>query len=234
MGKILVACEYSGIVRDAFLAMGHDAVSCDFLETDKPGPHYKGDVLDILYDGWDMLLAFPDCTYLTCSAEWAYKDGPYHQKVKPETLVGEARRAAREEALTFFNTLLDSPIKKKAIENPRGVVGTRIRKASQYIHPHEYGHDASKATGLWLEKLPPLTPIKRIQPRWICCGQMVDFVYGCLVCGGDNKPLPRWGNQTDSGQNKLTPSPDRWKERARTYPGIADAMAKQWGGLING
>jgi len=160
--KILVACEYSGRVRDAFIAKGHNAVSCDFLPTESPGPHYQGDVLDILYDGWDMMIAFPTCTYLTCSAEWAYKDGPYHQKVKPETLVGPERRAAREKALIFVDTLFKAPIKKKAIENPRGVISTRLRPASQYIQPYDYGEDASKITGLWLEELPLLVPTKRV------------------------------------------------------------------------
>ena len=213
--KVLIACEYSGTVRDAFIRAGHDAMSCDLLPTEKPGPHYQGDVRDILDQGWDLLIAHPDCTYLTCSAEWAYGDGPYHQKVKPETLVGAVRREARERALEFVELLLKSPIKYKAIENPRGVISSRIRPATQYIQPHEYGHDASKITGLWLENLPPLVPTCHIPPRLV-----------------DGKP--RWANQTDSGQNKLTPGPDRWKDRARTYQGWADAMAKQWGGICNG
>lgn len=211
--RVLVACEYSGIVRDAFIAAGHDAVSCDFHPTEHPGPHYQGDVRDLLVaDCWDLLIAHPDCTYLTCSAEWAYGDGPYHQKVKPDTLVGAARRAAREEALAFVELLMNAPIKRKAIENPRGVISTRIRPASQYIQPHEYGHDASKITGLWLENLPLLLPTCHVPPRTV-------------------NGRPRWSNQTDSGQNCLTPSPERWRERARTYQGWADAMADQWGKL---
>jgi len=208
-----VACEYSGRVREAFRKLGHDAWSCDLLPADDNSEfHYQGDVRDILADGWDLLIAHPDCTYLTCSAEWAYSDGPYHQKVKPETLVGSARREAREKALLFVDLLMNAPIKRKAIENPRGVISTRIRPASQYIQPHQYGHDASKITGLWLENLPPLVPTCHVQPR--------------IVNG-----RPRWSNQTDSGQNKLTPGPDRWKERARTYEGWAEAMANQWGAL---
>jgi hypothetical protein len=211
--RVLVACEYSGVVRDAFIARGHDAMSCDLLPTERPGPHYQGDVRDILNQGWDLLIAHPDCTYLTCSAEWAYGDGPYHQKVKPETLVGAARRAARERALEFVQLLLAAPIRRKVIENPAiGAINTRIRKPNQIIQPNQFGHDASKATGLWLEELPPLVPTLYVEPRWV-----------------DGKP--RWGNQTDSGQNKLTPGPDRWKERARTYQGWADAMADQWGNL---
>jgi len=215
--RVLIACEYSGIVRDAFLSIGHDAVSCDLLPTEVAGPHYQGDVRDILDDGWDMLIAHPSCTYLTCSAEWAYKDGPYHQKVKPDTLVGEARRSARDEALDFVRLLLNSKIKRKALENPRGVIGTRVRPASQWIQPNRYGHDASKITGLWLENLPLLTPTERIY------GRIVEWPRG------SGKFVERWANQTDSGQNNLTPSPNRWKERARTYQGWADAMAAQWG-----
>lgn len=209
--KVLVACEYSGIVRDAFTKRGHLAVSCDLLPSEKPGYHKQCDVREILHLGWDLLIAHPDCTYLTCSAEWAYGDGPYHQRVKPETLVGAARRAAREEALDFVRLLLAAPIKKKCIENPgRGAINTRIRKPDQIIQPNQFGHDASKATGLWLENLPLLVPTCYIQPRYV-----------------DGKP--RWGNQTDSGQNNLSPGPDRWKDRARTYQGWADAMVDQWG-----
>jgi hypothetical protein len=217
--RVLIACEYSGTVRDAFIARGHDAMSCDLLPTERPGPHYQGDVRDILNDGWDLMIAHPDCTYLTCSAEWAYGDGPYHQKVKPETLVGAKRRQAREGALEFVNLLMSAPIRRKAIENPRGVISTRIRPATQYIQPFNFGHDASKITGLWLENLPPLIPSHRIN------GRLVEWPKG------SGKIVERWSNQTDSGQNKLTPGPNRWKDRARTYPGWADAMADQWGRL---
>lgn len=213
--KILIACESSGTIRDAFIALGHDAISCDLLATEKPGPHYQGDVRDILYNGWDLMIAHPDCTYLTNSAAWAYKDGPYHQKVKPGTLVGEARRVAREKALDFVKLLMDAPIEKIAIENPVGVISTRIKPASQYIQPYEYGDDASKKTGLWLKNLPLLKP----DPK--------DYVEPRIVNG-----KKRWANQTDSGQNNLSPSDDRWKDRSRTYQGWADAMAEQWGGFL--
>lgn len=215
--KVLIACEYSGVVRDAFIDAGHYAVSVDLLPSEGRFNefHYQGDVRDCEYyigdfETYDLLIAHPDCTYLTNSAAWAYKDGPYHQKVKPETPVGSERRKLREDALDFVQWLMNLPIERKCIENPVGVISTRIRKADQYIQPHEYGHDASKKTGLWLENLPNLKPTKHIKPR--------------IVNG-----LKRWGNQTDSGQNKLTPSSDRWKERAKTYLGWADAMVKQWG-----
>jgi len=214
--RIIIAFAFSGIERDMFAAMGHDAWSCDLLPCETPGKHYQGDIRDILYDGWDMMIAHPDCTYLTCSAEWAYGDGPYHQKVKTETLVGGARRQAREEALDMVRLLLAAPIKKKAIENPRGVISTRIRPASQYIQPYDYGEDASKITGLWLENLPLLKPTKRVRGR---------------IVMHNGKLVERWSNQTDSGQNRLTPGPDRWKERARTYLGWSEAFAHQWGNV---
>lgn len=218
--KVLIACEYSGIIRDAFIALGHDAWSCDLLETESTGPHYQCDVRDIINDGWDLMIAHPDCTYLTNSAAWAYKDGPYHQKIKSDTLVGEALRVEREKALQFVQFLMNAPIDKIAIENPVGVISTRIKPASQYIHPYEYGHDASKKTGLWLKNLPLLIPTKTVNPRIIEHPK------------GSGKMVKRWGNQTDSGQNNLSPSDDRWKDRARTYRGWADAMAEQWGGWI--
>ena len=195
--RVLIACEYSGTVRDAFRAAGHDAVSCDLLPTDSPGPHYQGDVFDIIREGWDMMIAHPPCTYL-CSS------GLHWNKRRPE------RAAQTEAALAFVQALLDAPIPRIALENPIGCIGTRIRKADQTIQPWQFGHDASKATCLWLKGLPPLTPTQIIAPRLI----------------GGRK---RWGNQTDSGQNKLPPSADRWKIRSATYQGIADAMAAQWG-----
>jgi hypothetical protein len=201
-------------VRDAFIKLGHKAWSCDLLETEVPGPHYQCDVRDILNDSWDLMIAHPDCTYLTNSAAWAYKDGPYHQAIKPTTITGEKRRIEREKALLFVELLMNSPIEKIAIENPVGVISTRITPASQYIQPYDYGHDASKKTGLWLKNLPELKRTEYVHPRFTKDGS------------------PRWGNQTDSGQNRLSPSDDRWKDRARTYQGWANAMAEQWGGFF--
>lgn len=234
--RVLVACEYSGRVRDAFIARGHDAMSCDLLPTDVPGPHYQGDVRDIINDGWDLMISHPPCTYLTIAAEWCYKD-EQTKKRKPGVLYGAERRAAREEALAFVSLLASAPIKRIAIENPVGVISTRLgRQPSQTVQPWQYGEDASKATCLWLKNLPALQPTSIILPRMVCgCGHTFQSEqmdkYGCPDCGGEQKALPRWGNQTDTGQNKLAPSADRWKIRSETYRGIAEAMADQWGGL---
>jgi hypothetical protein len=212
--RVLVACEYSGIVRDAFRARGHDAWSCDLLPTEKPiwtydqqtgtkthhperGYHYEGDVLDLLHDGWDLMIAHPPCTYLTSS-------GLHWNKRRPE------RAAQTEDALQFVLMLANAPIPRIAIENPVGCLSTRWRKPDQTIQPHQFGHDASKSTCLWLTNLPKLVATKAVAPRMV-----------------DGKP--RWSNQTDSGQNRVPPGPDQWKIRSTTYQGIADAMAEQWG-----
>jgi len=195
--KVLVACEFSGTVRDAFIARGHDAMSCDLLPTEKPGPHHQGSVLDILDQGWDLMIAHPPCTYLTAS-------GLHWNKRRP------GRAAQTEEAVAFVMALANAPIPRIAIENPIGCLSTRWRKPDQIIQPHQFGHDASKATCLWLVGLPTLQPTLMVPPR--------------MVNG-----RPRWGNQTDSGQNRLPPSKDRWALRSITYQGIANAMADQWG-----
>lgn len=204
---VLIACEESGAVRDAFMRRGHYAMSCDFLPTATPGPHYQGDVMDILHLGWDMMLAFPPCTYL-CSSGLHWNGNPTSPRYGG---------ADTEAALLFVQALLRAPIKKKVLENPRGCIGTRIRPASQWIQPYEFGDDASKCTGLWLEGVEPLP----IDPSVRCPGRM--------VLQPNGKMVERWSNQTDSGQNKLGPSDDRALLRSKTYPGIADAMALHWG-----
>lgn len=209
--RVLVACEFSGVVREAFRSRGHDAWSCDLLPAADGSPfHIQGDAIAALALGWDLLIAHPPCTYLAVSAAWAFGDGPYHQRVKPGTLVGAERRQAREDALAFVRALLDAPIPMIALENPIGCISSRIRPPDQIVHPHQFGHDASKATCLWLKGLPMLRPTRHVAPR--------------IVNG-----RKRWANQTDGGQNKLGPSDDRWAIRAKTYPGIAAAMAEQWG-----
>lgn len=201
--------ETSGAIRSRLRALGVDAWSVDLLPADDGSPfHIVGDVFDHVDGDWDFGIFHPTCTYLTGAAEWAYGDGPYHQRVKPGTLVGSARRDARERALADVRRLMALPY-PKAIENPVGVIGTRIRKPDQVIQPYMFGDDASKATCLWLDRLPKLRPTGYVEPR--------------MVNG-----RPRWSNQTDSGQNKLSPGPDRWKERSKTWPGIADAAARQW------
>ena len=196
--KVLAACEYSGLVRDAFRSLGHDAMSCDLLPSDAGGPHYQGDVTDLLGDGWDLMVAHPPCTYLSVSGmHWTSR--------------GLRDPQLTEDALAFVCLLMSAPIPRIAVENPVSVISSRIRKPDQVIQPHQFGHDASKATCLWLKGLPLLTPTVQIPPR--------------IVDG-----RKRWGNQTDSGQNRLPPSHDRWKIRSATFTGIATAMAEQWGG----
>ena len=155
--RVLVACEYSGRVRDAFIAAGHDAMSCDLLPSEATGAHYAGDVFDVIGDGWDLMIAHPPCTYLTIAAEWAYQE-VQKKKIKPGTLIGAARHAAREDAIRFVLALANAPIEKIAIENPVGVLSSRWREPDQFIQPYEYGNDASKKTCLWLKNLPRLTP----------------------------------------------------------------------------
>jgi hypothetical protein len=195
--RVLVACEFSGVVRGAFRARGHEAYSCDLEPSDSPY-HIEEDVLDILDDAWDLMIAHPPCTYLCSSGlHW-------NKRI-------EGREEKTAEALEFVWELMGAPIPHIAIENPVGRIGTAIRKADQYIQPYEFGHDASKTTGLWLKNLPKLTGTEYVEPSRIIDGK------------------PRWANQTPAGQDKTGPSPDRWKLRAETYSGIAVAMADQWG-----
>ena len=187
-------------MRRAFRALGHDAWSCDLLPAeDGSRYHLQCDVREVIDRGWDLMIAHPDCTYL-CNS------GRHWNKRVP------GREAKTDEALAFVRMLMAAPVPQIAVENPVGRIGTAIRPADQYIQPHEYGHDASKRTGLWLKNLPCLKPTAHVPPR--------------IVNG-----KKRWANQTDSGQNKLAPSENRWMDRARTYSGWADAMAHQWGGV---
>ena len=221
MKRLLVACEYSGRVRDAFRALGWDATSCDLLPSETPGPHHTGRVEDIIGDGWDMLIAFPPCTYLCSSGMHWTRRGLRDPKLT-------------EEALDFVRLFLDAPIPKVAVENPIGVISSRIRKPDQIIHPHQFGEDASKATCLWLKGLPLLVPNHHFLPSYACqCGCRFHYDLGKYGCpNGCQTPARQvWGNQTASGQNKLAPSKDRWKIRSTTYQGIANAMATHWGTL---
>jgi len=160
--KILIACEFSGIVREAFLDKGHDAMSCDLLPTEQAGPHYQGDVFDIINDGFDMMIAHPPCTYLTVSANKWLKNQP---KRKSGALVGVERRIARFTAANFFMFLVNAPIAKIAVENPIGYMSTKYRKPDQILQPWHFGHGETKATCLWLKDLPKLVPTEIVEGR---------------------------------------------------------------------
>ena len=180
--KVLIACEFSGIVREAFAKRGHDATSDDLLPTEIPGKHYQGNVLDIIGDGWDLMIAHPPCTHLAVSGARWFKDKQFEQAA----------------ALRFVWKLMIADIPRIAIENPVSIISSRIRKPDQIIQPWQFGHGETKATCLWLKNLPLLKPT-------------------IIVNGRENRI------------HKMPPSENRWRERSRTYQGIADAMAEQWG-----
>ena len=204
---MLICCEHSGVVREAFRRRGVDAWSCDLLPADDNSPfHIKGDCRDAIKAGpWDAFGFHPDCTYLTVAGiHWNNRGRGW---------------ARTFEALEFVEELFElAGDKPYYLENPVSIISTRIRKPTQTIQPYDFGEDASKRTCLWLRGFPPLKPTKRVPGRIVKSG---------------NKEIERWSNQTDSGQNRLPPSETRWKERSRTYQGIADAMASQWAHLIN-
>ena len=179
--KVLIACEFSRIVAEAFEKQGHEVTSCDLLPAEKEGTHFQGDVYSIIDNGWDMMIAFPPCTDLAASGARWFKHKTNEQQA----------------ALNFVRDLLDAPIPKIALENPVGVISTRIRKPDQIIQPWQFGHGETKATCLWLKNLPVLTPTNIVEGR-----------YGRV-----------W---------REPPSPERWRNRSRTYQGIAEAMATQW------
>jgi site-specific DNA-cytosine methylase len=192
--KVLIACEYSGTVRDAFSKAGHYAMSCDLLPTEAPGNHYQGDVRDVLGAGWDLMIAHPPCTHLAVSGARWFKD----------------KQAEQAEALEFVRLLLAAPIDRIALENPVSIISSHIRKPDQIIQPWEHGHEATKTTCLWLKNLPLLKPSRVVGK-------------GDRHITKSGKSLPEWYN--------LPPSKDRWKIRSATFPGVAQAMAEQWGRL---
>ena len=180
--RVLVACEYSGTVRNAFAAQGWDAWSCDLLPTEQPGHHFMGPVEAVLSLGWDLMIAHPPCTHLAISgARW---------------FGGKAQQQA--DALAFVRFLMAAPVDCIAIENPASIISSHIRPADQVIQPWQFGHGETKATHLWLKNLPRLTPTNIVPGR-------------------------------EARIHMMPPGPDRWKDRSRTYPGIAEAMAQQWG-----
>lgn len=232
--RVLVGMECSGVIRRALRAIGLDAWSCDLKESADDSPfHIVGDVFEVIRGGgWRMVIAHPVCKFLTCSAEWAYKDPDfdrypgvgYHQKSKPDTLLGALRRAARDEAVAFVVRLdkacEEVGVEFYAFENPVGVLSKRWRPADMSNQPYEFGDDASKRTCWWVKRLPKLKPTTR------CPGRLVEWPRG------SGKMVERWSNQTDSGQNNATPSDDREEERSDTFPGLGDAVADQWGRLL--
>ena len=184
--KILIACEYSGVVRDAFIKLGHDAISCDLLPTDSPGPHYQGDVRDLIDYPFDLMIAHPPCTHLSVS-------GARH-------FVEKRIDGRQQTAVSFFMMLAKCDIPMIAIENPVCIMSSLYRKPDQVIQPWQFGHGETKATCLWLKGLPLLKPTNIVEGR-------------------------------EQRIHKMPPSSDRWKERSKTFQGIADAMAMQWGNL---
>lgn len=180
--RVLVACEYSGIVRDAFIAKGHYAMSCDLLDTEVEGPHTICDVSLILDDRWDLMIAHPPCTHLSVSGARWFKE----------------KQKEQQDALEFVKTLMNANIEKICIENPISIISSRIRKPDQIIQPWQFGHGETKATCLWLKGLPKLIPTNIVEGR-------------------------------EAKVHKMPPGPNRWKDRSRTYMGIAKAMADQWG-----
>ena len=183
--KVLIACEYSGVVRDSFLRGGHEAMSCDILETESPGPHYKGDLFDVIDYPWDLAIFHPPCTHLSVS-------GSRH--------FAEKKMDGRQQAaVSFFMRIVrqSAHIPKVAIENPVCIMSSLYRKPDQIIQPWQFGHGETKATCLWLKGLPLLTPTEIVEGR-------------------------------EARIHRMPPSADRWKERSRTYQGIADAMVNQW------
>ena len=181
--RVLIACEYSGVVRRAFRNKGHEAWSCDILPSEDDSEfHYVRDVRELLHEGWDLLIGHPPCTHLAVSGARWFKDKLVEQK----------------EALDFVQELMNAPIEKIAIENPISIISSKIKKPTQIIQPWMFGHGETKATCLWLKNLPKLQPTNIV----------------------DGREQRIW---------KIPPSPDRWKIRSRTFEGIADAMANQWG-----
>ena len=202
--KILIACEFSGTVREAFTKLGHDVTSCDIEPTDIPGKHYQGDVNDIINDGWDMMIAFPPCTHLAVS-------GSRHFEQK-------RKDGRQQQGIDFFMSMINAPIPKIAVENPIGIMSRIYRKPNQIIQPYHHGHEASKSTCLWLKELPLLKPTNIVGK-------------GEVFISSTGKKYPAWSHDA-VGKNgkKVGYNTDEMKKiRNKTFQGIADAMADQWG-----
>ncbi len=222
--KWLVACECSAIVRDALRALGHDAWSCDLKPCERdPRWHIQGDVLGCLGMSWDGMIAHPECTHIAVS-------GSRHFPAKR----ADGRQQA---AIAFFMRMVEAPINFICVENPVCIMSSLYRKPDQIIQPYQFGHAESKTTCLWLKGLPKLVPTKIMEPVWWKNPDGTDYKdakgkrYSPTHYLMGRKQLARWENQTASGQNKLGPSPEPAAIRARTYPGVAAAIASQWGHL---
>ena len=237
--QVLVCMEASGAIRSRLRDAGHDAYSCDFRASYDNSPHhFIGDAFDLAGAGWDALIFHFDCTYHAVSGAWAFNDPDfvrypgvgYHQKPGPDTLTGQARREARERAELDWHRMdeLTARVPIRIWENPLGTIWSRWKPYTQIVQPYQHGDDASKATGLRIEGLPPIPvdPAKYVKPRLVCKHCKGVFPWGledCPYCGSEEY-LPRWANQTDSGQNRLGPKDGRAMERSNTYPGIAKAI----------
>ena len=199
--RVLVACEFSGIVRDSFIARGHDAMSCDLLPAERPGPHYQGDIFDVINDGWDMMIAHPPCTHLACSgAAWF-----------------EKKQVVQRRAIYFFMELTKANIKSICIENPVGIMSTHYRKPDQIIQPYYFGDQFQKTTCLWLKNLPPLM-------HWSeddFFGKKTHVLKGKMIEYASGRRMPEWYANLRGKKNRTS-------ERSRTFQGIANAMASQW------
>ena len=207
--KVLVACEYSGIVRDAFSRLGHDAWSCDILPTESEGNHYQDDVLNHLEEGWDLMIAHPPCTYLTIAGNRWFNEERYGDEARK-------RKLLRDEAVDFFKKLLNADIPKICVENPVGYINNNYKKPNQIIHPCYFGDEDNKRTALWLKNLPPLKHTKYVEPK----------IYGYFKSGKrKGKPI-YFCDWQGGGKN-------RGKIRSKFWQGIADAMANQWGKEVN-
>ena len=204
--RVLVACEFSGIVRDAFAARGHDAWSCDLLPTEQPGQHIQRDVLNVLNDGWDLMVAHPPCTHIAASgARW----------------FAEKRADGRQQqGIDFFMEMVAVSIPMTAIENPIGIMSRLYRKPDQIIQPYQFGHEVQKATCLWLRGLPLLQPTKMVNRGIIYVDPRGNKHGGAHTLRA---------KQAYSPVMLLPQSEERWKIRSRTFQGVADAMAEQWG-----
>ncbi|MFZ3385339.1 MAG: hypothetical protein WA144_15570 [Candidatus Methanoperedens sp.] len=198
--KVLIACEFSGVVREAFKARGHDVWSCDLLPSEIPGQHIQDDVLKYLNKGWDLMIAHPECTFLTVSGNRWMK--PEYQMKFPD------RPQQRKKAIEFFMKIVNAPIDKICVENPVGIMSTLYRKPEQIIQPYQFGHKEPKKTCLWLKNLPLLQPTKLVEPEYF---------------------ISKSGKRLASWYYLPSNTPERKKLRQRTFTGIAESMANQWG-----